>query len=225
MAKPKTFGTKEWASHNANCCRGCSNNCWYCYARAMAARFKRCAPDHWTEMETDLSGIHALERMRYPTRIMFPSSHDILPEILDECVETIFRLLRVGHAVLIVSKPRLECIERILQTFPDYRKQILFRFSIGSCDDEALRLWEPSAPDFTERLASLKLAYKNHFATSVSCEPILDRNTLELLSSVGPWVSTTFWIGRANYLQSRPRPGERSLCQLYPLPLWCAPQS
>jgi DNA repair photolyase len=37
-----TSGTKEWADHNVNCIRGCSNDCRYCYAKIMAKRFGRC---------------------------------------------------------------------------------------------------------------------------------------------------------------------------------------
>ena len=154
-------------------------------------------------LEVILKKVFRLEKLKYPTRVMFPTTHEIFPEILDECMEALFRLLRAGHAVLIVSKPRLECIEQICECFTNYRKQILFRFSIGSPDDERLRIWEPNAPDFAERLACLQHVHRRFYATSVSCEPVLDRNTLELLSQVGPWCSTTFWIGTANMLQSR----------------------
>ena len=29
-------GTKEWAEYSRNCVIGCSNDCHYCYAKAMA---------------------------------------------------------------------------------------------------------------------------------------------------------------------------------------------
>jgi DNA repair photolyase len=35
----KEYGTREWASTNVNFITGCSNNCLYCYARAMAIKF------------------------------------------------------------------------------------------------------------------------------------------------------------------------------------------
>ena len=39
MTKSKIIsGTKEWAKENVNCVTGCSNNCRYCYARAMGTR-------------------------------------------------------------------------------------------------------------------------------------------------------------------------------------------
>lgn len=33
-------GTAEWAEVNVNICRGCVNNCLYCYAAANAKRYK-----------------------------------------------------------------------------------------------------------------------------------------------------------------------------------------
>ena len=30
----RVFGTREWASHNRNCQKGCEHGCWYCYAAA-----------------------------------------------------------------------------------------------------------------------------------------------------------------------------------------------
>ena len=37
IIKPKPVsGTKEWADRNENCLDGCSHDCKYCYAKAMA---------------------------------------------------------------------------------------------------------------------------------------------------------------------------------------------
>lgn len=35
------FGTGEWSSSSENCISGCSHNCYYCYAKAMAIRMRR----------------------------------------------------------------------------------------------------------------------------------------------------------------------------------------
>ena len=39
------FGTYEWTRKTANCMEGCHHDCLYCYARAMAARFRHVAPE------------------------------------------------------------------------------------------------------------------------------------------------------------------------------------
>ncbi|HUW10823.1 MAG TPA: hypothetical protein VM537_13910, partial [Anaerolineae bacterium] len=40
-------GTKEWSDSSANVSVGCSNNCLYCYAKAMMVRIGRKTPSTW----------------------------------------------------------------------------------------------------------------------------------------------------------------------------------
>ena len=94
---------------------------------------------------------------------MFPSSHDITPTNLAGCLVFLEELLRVGNQVLVVSKPHLDCIEAVCEKFGDYQGQILFRFTIGACDDSVLSFWEPGAPEYAERKASLEHAYSEGF--------------------------------------------------------------
>ena len=195
-------GTREWAKSNVNFITGCSNDCKYCYAKAMAIRHKRVKPDDWgTEIirEGDLT-----KKIRKKDgTIMFPSSHDITPQHLPEALIMLRKLLSAGNDVLIVSKPHLECIRAICNEFGDYKDQILFRFTIGSADSSVLRFWEPKAPSFEERMDCLKLAYAKGFSTSVSCEPMLDDNIEAVVDSVTPFLTKTIWIGKANRLRSQ----------------------
>ena len=80
-------------------------------------------------------------------------------------MQAVKQLLDNGNDVLIVSKPHLECIQRLC-TLPS--EHILFRFTIGAYDDDTLRFWEPGAPPYDERLASLKYAFDAGFKTSVN---------------------------------------------------------
>jgi hypothetical protein len=41
------------------------------------------------------------------------------------------------------------------------------------------------------------------FKTSVSCEPVLDTNCIELAEAVLPFVTDAVWIGKANQLMER----------------------
>jgi hypothetical protein len=41
------------------------------------------------------------------------------------------------------------------------------------------------------------------YKTSVSCEPLLDRNVDELINKLSPYVTDTIWIGKPNLLLSR----------------------
>jgi len=195
-------GTQEWAAHNLNFINGCKHDCKYCYSKAMAIRFGRKTPKSW---KNEVVRENALNRRlrKHNGRIMFPSSHDIHPDHLDEATEFLGNILISKNKVLIVSKPHLICIKRICDEFTNYKKNILFRFTMGSSDSKTLKFWEPGAPDFSERMASLKWAYKRGFQTSVSCEPMLDDNIEDVVEKVGPFVTDSIWIGKANGLLRR----------------------
>jgi DNA repair photolyase len=198
----QVFGTYEWAVENANYISGCSNNCKYCYSREMAIRFKRKTIENWHEEEVNTTKLNQKAK-KVDGFIMFPSSHDITPINLPNTVLFLRKLLSVGNDVLIVSKPHFEVIKTLCNTFPEYKDNILFRFTIGSLDIETLKFWEPDAPDYAERKKCLVYAYNNGFATSVSCEPMLDSNTIELVKDLEPYITNSIWIGKANFLLRR----------------------
>ena len=83
--KKLATGTKEWADSNVNLVNGCKNDCRYCYAKKMAIRFGRKTNATWKEMEVNQEAIKKSYKKR-TGRIMFPSSHDITPEVLDPCI-------------------------------------------------------------------------------------------------------------------------------------------
>lgn len=135
--------------------------------------------------------------------VMFPTTHDITPRNLKTCMTVLQHLLEGGNRVLIVSKPHLDCIKAICKTFADRRDMILFRFTIGAYDNALLKYWEPHAPSFQERLASLKHAFKRGFETSVSIEPMLDSaNVVRLFHKLEPWVTDAIWIEKMNGVPS-----------------------
>ncbi|MBT3375637.1 MAG: radical SAM protein [Lentisphaerae bacterium] len=197
-------GTKEWAPFNCNVVKGCSHDCAYCFSKAMAIRFKRKTPDTWPTEEPYLHMARQMARKK-PTRIMFPSTHDITPGCLDVCLQALDLMLTAGHQLLIVSKPHLACVTEICRRFAGFKAKILFRFTIGSLDSDILRFWEPHAPDADERLASLEYAHSLGFQTSISCEPMLDANAASVVSTVLPHLTETIWLGKANMLRQRLR--------------------
>ena len=160
-------GTREWAETNINCVLGCPHCCRYCYARANAVRFGQITRhDRWGRGYHRLStGFRNRQRegLRWPHyggRVMFPSSHDITPHFLVECLEVIDGLLDAGNRLLIVSKPHFQCIDALCHRYERrlQRSAITLRFSITARDDRILRYWEPGAPPYAERLACLKMA-------------------------------------------------------------------
>lgn len=201
VSRKITLGTKEWANSNVNCYLGCSHDCVYCYAKKMAIRFKRKTEKNWKLMVPNHKNIRKGYRKRNG-RIMFPTSHDITPKALDNCVLVLRKLLQAKNNVLITTKPNLTCISTICDEFESYKNQIQFRFTITSYNDELLKYWEPGAPAFKERVQSLMLAYNKGFKTSVSIEPFLDNNPFELIEVLHPYVTESIWIGKMNYMRS-----------------------
>ncbi len=198
--KPRVHGTKEWAKTNINIQSGCEHDCRYCYAKAMAIRFGRATAERWQHPVQNLDCQNRGFKRR-SGRIMFPSSHDITPLNIDACSVVLSRLLKAGNDVLIVSKPRLACVQRLCKELEPFKSQVLFRFTICSADDAVLGYWEPGAPAFAERLESLKHAHSQGYATSVSMEPMLDSEPAALIEAVSPYVTDSVWLGKANRLR------------------------
>ncbi len=203
-----TSGTKEWADHNVNCIKGCSNNCKYCYAKIIAKRFGRCTEETWKEMEIREDVLNKSFR-KYNGRVMFPSSHDIIdtPEAKEACFIVIKKLLEAGNELLITTKPRLSITQDIVKRFHAFKLQMQFRFTITSMDNQLLSFWEPNASTFEERFTSLKYAYRTGFKTSVSIEPFLDYDPKTLVTILAPFVTESIWLGPMNYI---PRNGNSS---------------
>ncbi|MEI6167411.1 MAG: hypothetical protein WCS52_09470, partial [bacterium] len=112
------------------------------------------------------------------------------------------KLLAAGNDVLIVSKPVLSCIKTLCKELEPYKSQMLFRFTIGSMDDDVLKYWENKAPKFEERLASLKWAHSQGYQTSVSSEPMLDLKIDRVIQATRPYVTDSIWLGRVNGLRA-----------------------
>ena len=198
IAASRVTGTREWAASNVNVDRGCEHDCRYCYAMSMAIRFGRATPEDW-RCPTARKQV----RSRYGKRsgpIMIPTTHDITPHNVARCIAELLKMLEPGNRVLIVSKPSLMCIRELCKALEPYRHLVLYRFTIGSADDQVLQFWEPGAPGFAERLAALEHAYGQGFETSVSCEPMLDGDIHAVIAAVRPYVTHSIWLGRANRL-------------------------
>jgi DNA repair photolyase len=199
---PQSSGTKEWAVSSVNCCSGCSHDCRYCYARGMAVRFKQLKPEQWKEEKIRWKDV----RKKYAHiegTVMFPSSHDITPKNLLACIIVLNKLLRAGNRVLVVSKPHLQCVKVICRAFEKYRDEIMFRFTIGACDNEVLSFWEPNAPKYEERKQALEHAFGKGFQTSVSAEPMLDPEHIDdLVKDLLPFITNAMWIGKMNHTRN-----------------------
>jgi DNA repair photolyase len=205
-SKRKRSGADEWCDFKVNIFYGCSNDCLYCYAKSSNVQKRKEEVDSWLTEKYHGNQAHAATKPSEDEKIlvgMFPTTHDIIPKTLHRCVKAIGQILSGGHNILITSKPRIECIDRICKEFKEYRKRIMFMFTIGSANDEVLNFWDNNAPSFTERLECLKLAYNCGFATNVSCEPMLDDNIEKVVEAIHPYIRGAIWLGMARDLWSR----------------------
>lgn len=206
MSRSGNQGVYEWADKSINIQIGCEHNCRYCYARHRAVdRFGYCKSlEAWKTPKINQKNVDRGIRKNYGT-VMFPSTHDITPANISEYLCVLRKILDAGNNVLVVTKPHLDCIKVICEGYKRYREQILFRFTIGSCDDEILSFWEPGAANFAERLSCLQYAYKSGYKTSVSCEPYLDPYVVYTYMACKPFVTDSFWVGKMRGINSRVR--------------------
>lgn len=229
----KLTGTHEWAEKTVNIQYGCENNCRYCYAKKMAARFNRISPEGWEHpIPKDLDSI----KLPHNTQVMFPSTHDITPANLTQCKLMLTRLLNRGNHILIVSKPRLQCIREILEMTRLTGKMphhVEFRLTIGTLSHEKQQFWEHGAPSINERIQCVEFLEDHGIFPSISCEPLLD--DIERYDG-NPWEKgirivdlllghniKEIWIGAMNYMKGAPQLDYAAIYQRYkghPLIKW-----
>lgn len=192
-------GTREWSEESYNICIGCEHGCLYCYAKANHCRFDKNArqPGQWEKQQLNPNRSRLGAGVGTHGVVMFPSSHDIVPRFADECLTTIKNLL-VKNFVLVVTKPHLSVIRHLCKNLIHHKKQLLFRFTIGSLDADLCRFWEPGAPGPAERFKALEHTRHSGYATSVSIEPMLDsvEGTIKVVERVDPFVTDSIWIGK-----------------------------
>lgn len=203
--KQKVGGYQEWIKkgNNINICRGCLNDCKYCYAKSLAYQRKQVIEGQWVH-EKILDHVVNKKFKLFEGRVGFPSTHDITPSNIDASIQVLKKLLNFGNEIMIVSKPNLECIKKVCDAATNYKDKILFRFTIGAMDDNILRFWDTNAPLYGERKESLKYAFENGFQTSVSMEPLLDSaSVVAIVTDLVNYVTDFIWIGKMNEIDSR----------------------
>ncbi|MDD2246400.1 MAG: hypothetical protein PHC39_04880 [Proteiniphilum sp.] len=205
-----TSGTKEWKPNNENSIEGCKNNCKYCYAGKSADRYKRIPRECWHIMRPNKRSQRPVRKLK--GGVMFPTTHDLHIEHSDWWLPFLTNLLKAGNDVLIVSKPQPAAIKLICDTFPRFKDNIEFRFTIGTYDDENRKYWEPGAPSIPERIQALRDAYFYGYKTSISMEPLIDKHPETLIRVIDEYVTETIWIGTMNHMSIRDFQNGRELC-------------
>jgi len=196
-----TIGTKEWADQNINFQSGCRANCEYCYARLMADKFGWKKWADWSNPVIRRKDVCKAYRKR-KGRIMFPSSHNLDLWNIHEGIKVLKKLTDAGNQVLVVCKPQRIVVDRIIRLIPKTDK-IEFRFTITTNSPDQLNTFEPQAPSFMDRWNSIYRAHQAGIKTSVSIEPFLDSDPVDLIielieeRGVEP---QNIWLGPMNHL-------------------------
>ena len=193
-------GFSEWGSRSYNIGVGCSNNCVYCVERRYGLQFRgvKSREDWANEKLKELPP----RICKFEGTVIMPTAHDITPFYLPVFQAQLIALLEAGNKVLVVSKPRLECIRPLCAVLPPYKDQLTFRFTIGTFDRKLAKLWESGAPSPSERFACLRHAFDLGFTTSVSMEPMLagTEDALITFTKLIPFVTETIWIGKMRHV-------------------------
>jgi len=175
----------------------------------MAARFNRIPEKGW---EYPIIKSDLFSHLPQNTTVMLPSTHDITEHNIGDMLVLISKLLKRNNQLLIVSKPRIKCIELLCnnEIITQYKEKIIFRFTIGSIDNKILQYWEPNAPSFEERIECVEYALEKEFPVTISCEPLLDSIFIPLILKLANYSSYSgfrineIWIGAMNYIKNSP---------------------
>ena len=197
MAK-SIYGANEWGvDGKISCFGGCRNDCRYCYSKNRETkRFKRI--EDWAKMKVRPADVYRVRK--FLGTVMFPTNHDLVPEVFAECRIVLQYLLAAGNTVILVSKPHFQCIKPLVDTLGAYKERLIFRFTIGCTSQTLLNYWEPAAPSLSERIRCLRYAFEHGYRTSVSAEPVLDWDHLDdLVEKLAPITNESLWIGMMNF--------------------------
>ncbi len=213
----KTKGTYEWCDYNLNYQLGCSNDCDYCYAKWSAKHYGRIEDDEEWKIEVLLpKNVPKRVIKTIGKRYMISSTHDITLNNYQFTLCCIEAVIRGDNKALVTSKPRLDCIKKICNTFDNMveidalglkrhvKANMQFRFTITTNEDSLIEDWEGKSPLYKERFDSLKYAWTHGYRTSISMEPYLG-DPLDVIYELEPYVNESIWIGPMNKRRLTPR--------------------
>lgn len=198
-------GAYQKSDRGCNCRLGpCGNDCRYC----AIATYPVCRPN-WRKLRRfkdaprttrpDVDNPKHFRNLRGKV-VQFPTMHDF-NTVTDAVVGFMWVvcLLVCGAHIMIHTKGRytpMRVLLRLMAQLPEeYRKRIQVRITVGSSNNWTLSAWEPKAPPYHERRASLQLAYRLGFKTVVAITPMLDGTAAAICRDLGAFATDGFWIG------------------------------
>ena len=212
------FGTQEWVDISVNTHYFCPYKCKYCYAYGLIKkRGKR-----WKISEESLEKEEfilrynwkkAINPLKLPFVVMYPSMHDLIYEGMNEHLWYIKnRLIPLKDAtILLVSKGDFRVIKEMSSELAEYKSKIIWRLTITTNDQKELSdFFESNAPPYNERIKSLKYLEEKGFRTSISIEPLLPPKNkempfgeIEFVNSLSKITNGDIWIGLMNHIPKK----------------------
>jgi DNA repair photolyase len=196
----------QWAKQGTNIIKSstnCPNLCRYCYVQAWKIRKDKMElPDIEDARAQFVCDDVRVEKKwmvrKNPKMFIFPSTHDIFEEMVEKYISVAKKIMDSGCEIILVSKPRMNCIKRICEELRHYKDKITMVFTISSHNNQILKKYEPFAPSYEERSECLKYAFEHGYETSISMEPLLD-DPYTVINELDKYVSRCIWIGSLNH--------------------------
>lgn len=201
MKKKGNLGWKEWVDKTVSLQVGCENNCKYCWARVLGHR-RGYVPvwDDW-EKPRDKKQPDFL-RVKYGV-VGFPGTHDIHESNLEKSIKTIKILVDYGNNVILVTKGLNLIVSKLIDALCMYKDKVEFRFSFSTNYDDLIKKLEGNSPLYKEKKFALQLAFQRGFRTSISMEPYISSNLVEIINDLKEFVSSKiFFVGVMNHRTS-----------------------
>lgn len=186
----------------------CKHACTYCYIGPMFARFGRHCQSVDIEdlMPTDPKLVnHNWTRAGESTRkmIFFPSSSDIFVENARDYVCVCKKIIDAGHEVFFATKPSMKSMSAIVEEFDllgkEYKSKLFIFVTITADDNKILRMFEPHAPLYEERVNVIQFLVEHEYNVNVMMEPYLV-NPIPVIDKLLPMIDQgIIAIGGMNY--------------------------
>lgn len=195
------LGWKEWVDETISIQVGCENNCSYCWARVWGLQ-KGYVSD-WEDWKNPRSKKQKDCLKKKYGVVGYPGTHDIHESNLYESVEVVRELVRNGNKVIIVTKGKNSIVTILVDELKNYHLEVEFRFSISTNYDGRIKKFEGKSPLYKEKKLALEWVSKMGFRTSVSMEPYISANLVDVITDLKELVNTkTFYVGVMNYRET-----------------------
>lgn len=194
---------REYSPLALNIYEGCDHGCSYCFARSMAARFKRPWP---ATPHPRLRIYEAIPRAckKYAgtkDQVLISFSGDPYCHA-DEIAQTtrfaLHHLLENKIPVAILTKGGSRCL-RDLDLFKRFGKSIKVGASLTCVFDWDWMRCEPEAAQPKDRISALSVLHDHGIPTWASLEPVLSEEATYKLITVTSGYVDSYKVGRLNY--------------------------